>query len=448
MRFTTGGERCGSNFDGAPARRNPNLPRFCADSNRCPESPASPGHSEPSLGGTSGISSWFSERRRSDHQESPVDRRERSGHSTGRKEQVDNAIPATTDHDVRRGPVPFGEVGGREAQLVRLENPWLTVEITDFGGALVSLQAIDGAGRRGHVLLGFDAASAYAETPGSFGALLGRNANRIADGKITIDGRTFVLAKNEPNATLHGGPRGFGKCFWSIASLSPERLRLDLTSPDGDQGFPGQVEVTAEYRLIGPALHLVFDATTTKPTPISLSAHPYFNLDGPAADDCLDHWVQIFAERFLPTDEHQIPTGEIRTVAGTPFDFREPRRIGERIHDDDAQLRYGRGYDHYFILPEGGGILRPAARIRAAGSGRVLEILTTQRGLQFYTGNNIDGSVGGRSGLYRQSAGFAFEPQGFPNAINQPNFPSTILRPGELYHEEIAYRFSTEEDAS
>ncbi len=329
-----------------------------------------------------------------------------------------------------------------------LENAWLAAEITDFGGALVSLQTMDGAGLRDHVVLGFDTVSAYAETPGSFGALLGRNANRIAKGRIVIDGQTFDLVKNEPNATLHGGPRGFGKCFWSIASLEPERVRLELISPDGDQGFPGEVDVTAEYRLVGQALHLTFDATTTKPTPITLSAHPYFNLDGPGAADCLDHRVQIFAERFLPTDEDQIPTGDVRAVAGTPFDFRDPRRIGERIREDDPQLRYGRGYDHYFILPAGDGILRPAARIRADRTGRVLEIMTTQRGVQFYTGNNIDGSIAGRGGLYRQSAGFAFEPQGFPNAVNQPNFPSTILRPGELYHEEIVYRFSTEDNAS
>jgi aldose 1-epimerase len=215
-----------------------------------------------------------------------------------------------------------------------------------------------------------------------------------------------------------------------------------LTSPDGDQGFPGAVHVNATYALAGNALHLSFDAATTKPTPVTLSAHPYFNLDGLGAMDCLDHSVEIFASRFLPTDEHQIPTGAICDVIGTPFDFRAPHRIGARIRANDPQLRYGHGYDHYFILPEGDTREpRLAARICAAKSGRMLEILTTQRGLQFYSGNNLDGSTAGRGGLYRQSAGFAFEPQGFPDAPNRANFPTTILHPGEAYHEEIVYRF-------
>ncbi len=187
-------------------------------------------------------------------------------------------------------------------------------------------------------------------------------------------------------------------------------------------------------------------ARTTKPTPLSLSAHPYFNLDGPLARDCLDHQVEIFAESYLPTDRSQIPTGEIRPVANTPFDFGRARSIGERIREPDEQLCCGRGYDHYFILSQRDPrSLRPAARVRSARSGRVLEILTTQPGVQFYTGNNLDGSAPGRGGLYRQSAGFAFEPQGFPNAPNQPNFPSTILRPGETYRQTIVYRLGADQ---
>jgi aldose 1-epimerase len=297
-------------------------------------------------------------------------------------------------------------------------------------------------GGHDHVLLGFDDAADYAANRGSFGALLGRNANRIAGGSVTIDGQTFSLSKNENGSTLHGGAVGFGKQFWSVVSATREGIALRLVSPDGDQGFPGEVEVTATYRLSGPALHLVFDAQTTKPTPLSLSAHPYFNLDGIGARDILDHRVEIFATHFLPTDEKQIPTGEQRAVAGTVFDFSMPLPIGARIRAADVQLRYGRGYDHYYILPqESAGRLRPAMRAYSAKSGRMLEILTTQRGMQFYTGNNLNGSAPGRGGLYRQSAGFAIEPQGFPNAPNQPGFPTTILRPGEAYHEEIVYRF-------
>ncbi len=177
-----------------------------------------------------------------------------------------------------------------------------------------------------------------------------------------------------------------------------------------------------------------------------MSAHPYFNLDGPLARDCLEHQAEIFADAYLPTDEKQIPTGEIRGVAGTPFDFRSPRLIAERIREPDIQLRYGRGYDHFFVLPRGNPeALRLATRVRSRRSGRVLEILTTQPGLQFYTGNNLDGSAPGRGGLYRQSAGFAFEPQGFPNAPNQPDFPSTILRPGETYRQNIVYRLAVDQ---
>jgi aldose 1-epimerase len=339
---------------------------------------------------------------------------------------------------------PFGQHDNRTARLFTLHNEALTARVTDYGGILVSLEAADRTGHHGHIVLGFDDVAGYVDNKGSFGALLGRNANRISGGRIEIDGRTYTIAKNEPNATLHGGPKGFSKCFWDAVSVAQQEVVLALTSPDGDQGFPGEVHVTATWALRGLALHLTYDATTTKPTPFTMSAHPYFNLEGVASPHCLDHRVQILADRFLPADESQIPTGEIHDVHNTPLDFRKPQWIGARIREPDTQLRYGRGYDHYFILPEGDTHKEPrlAARIEAPHSGRVLEILTTQRGVQFYTGNNLNGSAPGRGGLYRQSAGFAFEPQGFPDAPNRPSFPSTILRPGERYHEEIVYRLS------
>ena len=249
---------------------------------------------------------------------------------------------------------PFGVVDDRPAWLFTLRNARIVARITDYGGRLVSLQVADRAGRRDHVVLGFDDSARYAAAGGSFGALLGRNANRIAGGKLVIDGRIYALAMNEPSATLHGGPVGFGKCFWEVVAAAPEALRLRLTSPDGDQGFPGEVNVTATYALRDNALHLVFDATTSQPTPVTLSAHPYFNLDGMGMPDCLGHRVQILAPHFLPTDAGQIPTGELHAVTGTPFDFSQPRTIGARIREDDPQLRYGKGYDHYFILPAGG----------------------------------------------------------------------------------------------
>ncbi len=338
----------------------------------------------------------------------------------------------------------FGAVGDRIAHLYTLENDHLRARITDYGGILVSLEVASGGGRREHVLLGFDNVAGYVQNRGSFGALLGRNANRIAGGSFAVDGRTYDLSKNEDGSTLHGGAVGFSKRFWTVVAAEREQIVLRLTSVDGDQGFPGEVSVTATWRLDGAALGLSFDAQTTAPTPLSLSAHPYFNLDGLDARDCLDHRIEIFAATFLPTDDKQIPTGERRAVAGTVFDFAQPRPIGARIRERDPQLAYGRGYDHFFILPEeSAGQLRLGCRAYAATSGRVLEILTTQRGLQFYSGNNLNGSALGRGGYYRQSAGFAIEPQGFPNAVNQPGFPSTMLRPGQRYHEEIVYRFAS-----
>ena len=339
----------------------------------------------------------------------------------------------------------FGRVGGCEAHLYTLENAFITAEVTDYGGRLVSIKAPDDRGGHSDVLLGFADAQTYADTLGSFGALLGRNANRIAGGRFVMDGSLYALSVNENGSTLHGGTIGFSRRFWSCAAHDRQSLVLTLISGDGDQGFPGEVEVSATYRLIESDLRLSFDARTTRPTPLSLSAHPYFNLAGPGVADCLGHCVQILADTFLPTDEQQIPTGERRSVRGTPFDFTMPQAIGARIRWADAQLRIGRGYDHYFVLAETDSPkLRLAARAFLPGGGRTLEIWTTQRGLQFYTGNNLNGTAIGRDGLYRQSAGFAFEPQGFPNAVNQPDFPSTIHQPGSAYHEEIVYRFRTD----
>ncbi len=347
--------------------------------------------------------------------------------------------------DAASGGVPFGQAQARAARLFTLESELLLARVTDYAGILVSLEAPGRGPWREHVVLGFDNVSGYLDNRGSFGALLGRNANRIANGRMVIDGQAYELSKNDNGSTLHGGVEGFSKRFWSVAEFDARHLTLTLVSPDGDQGFPGEVSAEATWSVEGLELSLSFVAQTTRPTALSLSAHPYFNLDGPLARDCLDHEVEIFADAYLPTDQKQIPTGEIRGVAGTPFDFSSPRLIAERIREPDIQLRYGRGYDHYFVLPKGDPeALRLAARVRSPTSGRVLEILTTQPGLQFYAGNNLDGSAPGRGGLYRQSAGFAFEPQGFPDAPNQPDFPSTILRPGELYRHQIVYRLAIE----
>ena len=343
------------------------------------------------------------------------------------------------------GVEPFGPA----ATLYTMSNAYLRVRVVNFGGRIVSIEMRNPQGGFDHVLLGFDSLEDYVEAGGSFGALLGRNANRIAGGRFTLDGRCHELSTNEGDTTLHGGEAGFGKVFWQADASAPEALVLSHLSPDGDQGFPGDLRVRAAYRLARDTLTLTIEAETTKPTPVSLSAHPYFNLAGPAAGDMLDHEITILADAFLPTDAKQIPTGEIRDVTDTPFDFRRPMPAGARIRVPDPQILYGKGYDHYFVLGAAQDAApRLAARARHAPSGRVLEILTTQPGTQFYTGNNLNGSVAGRGGAYRQSAGFAFEPQGFPNAVNQPNFPTTVLRPGTKYRETIAYRLSLDEGQS
>jgi aldose 1-epimerase len=339
---------------------------------------------------------------------------------------------------------PFGDMpDGRHAMLYTLANERLRVRITDFGGRIVSVEAPDRNGKRDHVVLGFESVSAYASAGGSFGALLGRTANRIAGGRFTLDGQLYELARNEGSSTLHGGPVGFNKVFWQVADSEAARLVLVHVSPDGDQGFPGKLSTRAAYRLDGDTVWLVLEAETTKPTPVSLSAHPYFNLAGPESANVLDHEATINAAIFLPTDKAQIPTGELRPVDETPFDFRTPMRLGARIRQPDPQLLFGKGYDHYFILDRSREPTpRLAALVREPRSGRVLEVLTTQPGIQLYTGNNLNGTVAGRGGTYRQSAGFAFEPQGYPDAPNQPGFASTILRPGTRYRQVIGYRFT------
>jgi aldose 1-epimerase len=340
---------------------------------------------------------------------------------------------------------PFGQTpDGHDATVFTLENDRLRVRITDFGGRMVSIEAPDRDGRSDHILLGFDDAAAYSQYGGSFGCLLGRYANRIAGAAISLDGQTYPLSKNNGDATLHGGAVGFNRVFWTVAAAEVDpvpRLVLTLVSADGDQGFPGEVSVQAIYQLDTDSLSLTFEAQTTKPTVINLSAHPYFNLAGTGSGDVLGHEVTIAADAFLPTDEGQIPSGEIRPVAGTPFDFRKPALLGARIRQPDPQLYHGLGYDHCFVLDTA--THAPAIRVHDPASGRVLEIHTDQPGIQVYTGNKLSGTFAGHGGvIYRQSAGLALEPQEFPDAPHHPNFPSTELRPGQTYRRVIRYRFT------
>lgn len=337
---------------------------------------------------------------------------------------------------------------GRPASLYTLENEHLCVRITDYGGRMASLEAPDRDGARTPVALGFDTVEDYVTAGKPFGALLGRTSNRIAGGRFFLDGGRYDLVKNEGDHTLQGGGV-FGKVLWEVAAARVSELVLTHVSADGDQGYPGELEIRATYRLEGATLWLELEARTSKPTVVSLSAHPYFNLRGVDAGSVLDHEFTIAANAFLPTDAKQIPTGERRDVTATPFDFRRPMTAAARIRQPDPQLLYAKGYDHYFILdPAENEAPRFAARATDPVSGRSLDILTTQPGLQFYTGNNLDGTIAGRGGIYRQSAAFSFEPQGFPNAPNQRDFPSVVLRPDEVYRHSIGYAFGVFESGT
>ena len=342
---------------------------------------------------------------------------------------------------------PFGQLPDRDVTtLFTLQNADLRVRITDYGGRMVSIEAPDRNGRRGHVLLGFDNVAAYHQYGGSFGTLLGRYANRIAGAAISLDGQTYHLSNNSGADMLHGGAIGFNRVVWSVLTAQAEpvpKLVLTHVSPDGDQGFPGEVTARVTYELEADTLALTLEARTTKPTVINLSAHPYFNLAGPSVGDVLGHELSVAADAFLPTDAAQIPTGEIRSVAGTPFDFRHPMQLGNRIRQPDPQLFHGLGYDHCFALKtQAAPTLQRAARVRDPSTGRVLEIDTDQPGLQVYTGNKLTGAFAGHGGVvYRQSAGLALEAQDFPDAPHHPNFPSTSLEPNATYRRIIRYRF-------
>jgi aldose 1-epimerase len=341
----------------------------------------------------------------------------------------------------------FGPLGdGRATALYTLANDRLRVRITDYGGRMVSIEAPDRSGRPDHVLLGFDSAAAYASAGGSFGTLLGRYANRIDRAGFDLDDIHYPLATTHGAVVTHGGPAAFSTKVWEVTraqgGATPE-LALRHISPDGDQGFPGALTATAHYRLEGDTLSLTLHAETTAPTVVNLSAHPYFNLAGPGGD-VLDHEAMIAAAAFLPTDPRQIPTGEIRPVDGTPFDFRTPISFAARIRQADPQLLLAAGYDHCFVLARAAEPVL-AVRLHEPRSGRVLEVLTDQPGVQIYTGNKLTGMLVGRGGIaYRQSDGVAIEPQDFPDAPHQPGFPSTWLRPGQSYNRSIMYRFYAE----
>ena len=347
----------------------------------------------------------------------------------------------------------FGRLpDGREVQLYSLRNAnGVEVEISNYGGTIVRFLAPDRHGQLTDITLGFETVEPYPRKSPYFGALIGRVGNRIAAGEFQLDGVTYRLAKNnEPGGQpchLHGGEVGFDKVLWKAEPAVVEgrpALRLRYTSADGEEGYPGRLDVEVVYSLSDDnGLRIDYVATTSKPTPVNLTNHAYFNLAGEGSGTSLDHQLMIKAARFTPVDKGLIPTGEIAPVAGTPFDFTEFHAIGERIDGDHEQLRFGGGYDHNYVLDARGGELALAAVVYDPKSGRQLEVLTTEPGLQFYSGNFLDGSLTGKSGhRYVRRGAFCLETQHFPDSVNQPHFPDTILRPGETYQTTTVYRVS------
>ncbi len=342
-------------------------------------------------------------------------------------------------HTQRWGQLP----GGQPVHLYSLENEFVKVWISDYGGRLIRVQTPDRDGRWGDVLLGHEELGPYLEQEQAtyYGALIGRYGNRIAGGQFSLDGQAYQLAVNDGPNALHGGPGGFHAVLWE-AQASGDSVRLSYTSPDGEEGYPGTLKVQATYQLSGPVLRLSFHAETDQATVLNLTHHPFWSLTG-GAGDVLGHELTVNAERYTPVNAQAIPTGELTEVQGTPFDFRTAHAIGERIGAPDQQLAFVGGYDHNFVLDGESGRLRLAASLSEPVSGRSLEVRATEPGLQVYSGNFSDGSFVGFGGQrYEQRSSVCLEPQHFPDSPNQPHFLSTVLRPGEVYESVTEYQFS------
>jgi aldose 1-epimerase len=307
---------------------------------------------------------------------------------------------------------------------------------------VVSIEAPDRSGKISDVVLGYDHVAAYeADKSTYFGSVVGRYGNRIAKGTFTIDGKEYHVPLNNNGNALHGGPAGFSGKVWMGKEI-PDGVELTLVSPDGDMGFPGELTAHVRYTVVGKSLKIVYSATTTKPTVVNLTNHSYFNLVGDGKGTVLNHVLTIPADRYTPVDATQIPTGELAPVEGTPFDFRRPTAIGARINDANEQLKIGGGYDHNWALHGASGTLHEAAMVYEPTSGRTLTVMTTQPGVQFYSGNFLDGSKSGKFGVsYGKYAGLCLETQHFPDAPNHPKFASTLLKPGQTMHSETVFTF-------
>jgi len=338
---------------------------------------------------------------------------------------------------------------GKAVELYLLTNAnGMAAAIANYGGALVSLKVPDRAGRLADVVLGYDNLDGYIKDKAFLGVLVGRYANRIAHGKFTLNGTTYTVSKNDGENSLHGGAKGFGKRVWTakdVSGAAGEALELSYVSKDGEEGYPGALSAKVVYTLTdGNELKIDYTATSDKDTVVNLTQHSYFNLAGQGNGDILGHQLLLQADRFTPVDQTLIPTGELLSVSGTPLDFTKATPIGARIDQDHTQLKFGQGYDHNWVLKDGtAGGLSLAAEVYEPGSGRVLQVLTTQPGIQFYSGNFLDGSIRGKEGkVYNRRYGFCLETQHFPDSPNHPSFPSTVLKAGQQYRSTTVFKFS------
>jgi len=359
--------------------------------------------------------------------------------------------PATAEAKSTMKKQPFGKTSdGRPVDLYTLTNKkGMEVEITNFGGIIVALKVPDRNGKFEDVVLGYDNLDGYLTNKAFLGALIGRYGNRIAHGKFTLNGATYTLPKNDGDNTLHGGPEGFNKRLWAAKDVSGAKgqaLELTYLSAQGEEGFPGNLSAKVVYTLTDQnELMIAYSASTDKETVVNLTNHSYFNLAGQGTGDILGHQLMIRGDHITAVDENLIPTGELRPVKGSPFDFSHATAIGARINQDDPQLKVGKGYDHNWVLNSRGSqapVL--VAEAYEANTGRVLQILTTEPGLQFYSGNFLDGTITGKGNkVYKHRYGFCLETQHFPDSPNHPKFPSTTLKPGQPYSTTTVFKFST-----
>ncbi|MES2794322.1 MAG: aldose epimerase family protein [Bacteroidota bacterium] len=342
------------------------------------------------------------------------------------------------------GTLPDGQI----ASVFHLKNSnGMQVDISNYGGTIVNWTAPDKNGKFENITLACDSLAGYLKGVPYFGALIGRYGNRIAKGKFSLGGKDYTLAQNNGVNGLHGGKKGFDKVLWTATPTDGEepQLKLNYTAADGEEGYPGKLEVEVVYTLQKDnSLKIDYKANTDKTTVINLTNHSYFNLSADMNKDILDHEVTLNANRFLPIDETLIPTGELKSVTGTPFDFTKTNKIGARINDaEDIQIKYGKGYDHCWVLTDSSSQLKNVASVYEANSGRFLEVFTTEPAIQFYTGNFLDGTITGKGGIiYKNRSGLCLETQHYPNSPNQSPFPTTVLKPNETYQTTTVYKFS------